>query len=371
MRSCNRAIVNFSKLLPIFSSMKGIVKTLYSVAVAAIVSAAVSCSSDKERDVYLKSLDLEIETLSYVDSLNIDQYDLFQANSVVKTKDDRLILSTTEGGYKLLIINLANPEEYFFGIRRGRGPGEMVQGGSLHKRGEDAYLYDLDNAICIRIDCSETIRQKTIVADTVGIFTQGTSKPVYMTTCGDDGFISGNMSDLSMWYSYYDAHGNILSGIPKFECDGFEGDRLLSLLLSSKYVSNPAGTKVCVVSVAEPILSFSDVHSGILTEYRRYDLSGSGDGTPYYGPDAISAFHGIAADNRNVYVIYSGHKLQNDVLPVNECNHLIVYDWDGTPIRHFKLNRNVSSIHIDGDDLWCTSTYPESCVYRFKLPPLK
>ena len=139
--------------------MNGIIKTLCPVAVAAIVSAAVSCSSDKERDVYLKSLDLEIETLSYVDSLNIDQYDLFQANSVVKTKDDWLILSTTEGGYKLLLVNLANPDEYFFGIRRGRGPGEMVQGGSLHKRGEDAYLYDLDNAICIRIDCSNTIRQ--------------------------------------------------------------------------------------------------------------------------------------------------------------------------------------------------------------------
>ena len=88
MRSCNCAIVYFSKLLPFFSSMKGIVKTLYCVAVAAIVSAAVSCSSDKERDVYLKSLDLEIETLSYADSLNIDQYALFQANSVVKTKDD-------------------------------------------------------------------------------------------------------------------------------------------------------------------------------------------------------------------------------------------------------------------------------------------
>ena len=349
--------------------MNGIIKTLCPVAVAAIVSAAVSCSSDKERDVYLKSLDLEIETLSYADSLNIDQYDLFQAHDIVKTEDDWLILSTTKGDYHLLFINLAKPEEHFFGLRRGRGPGEMVQGDRIHKRGEYAYLYDVNNATCIRIDCSETIRQKTIVADTVAVFNQGTSKPVYMTTCGDDGFISGNMSDLSMWYSYYDAHGNILSNVPKFECDGIQDEeRLFSLMMSTFYVSNPAGTKVCVASVLTPSLSFSDVHSGILTEYRRYELAESESDYSYFMPDAKSRFNGISADDRNVYLIYSGRKLRNDVLPVDECNHLIVYDWDGTPVRHFKLNRNVSSIHIDGNDLWCTSTYPESCVYRFKLP---
>ena len=65
------------------------------------------------------------------------------------------------------------------------------------------------------------------------------------------------------------------------------------------------------------------------------------------GPDAISAFHGIDADDENVYVIYSGHKIRNDVLPSNECRHFIVYD---------------------GDTLWCASEYPESCVYRFELP---
>ena len=125
---------------------------------------------------------------------------------------------------------------------------------------------------------------------------------------------------------------------------------------------------MCVASVLTPSLSFSDVHSGILTEYRRYELAESESDYSYFMPDAKSRFNGISADDRNVYVIYSGHKLQNDVLPVDECVDLIVYDWDGTPVRHFKLNRNVSSIHIDGDDLWCTSTYPESCVYRFKMP---
>ena len=33
----------------------------------------------------------------------------------------------------------------------------------------------------------------------------------------------------------------------------------------------------------------------------------------------------------------------------------------------FYLNCNVCSIHVDGNDLWAASAYPESCVYRFVL----
>ena len=77
----------------------------------------------------------------------------------------------------------------------------------------------------------------------------------------------------------------------------------------------------------------------------------------------ISAFHGIDSDGENVYVIYSGHNM----LPANECRHLIVYDWDGNPAKHYLLNRNVSSVHVDGDNMWCASIYPESCVYRFEI----
>ena len=349
--------------------MKFFLKLMYSTAIAVIIAAIAACSSNKEHDRYLKSLGVKTEILSYADSFNIEQYDMFQVSTAVKMGDDWLILSSSKGDYNLLFVNLAGPE-HFFALRRGRGPGEMIQGGSLHKYGEAAFYYDVNNATCIRIDCAETINRQSLVADTVGIFNQGSSRPVYMTSCGPYVFISGNMSDLSTWYSCYDAIGRILSSVPSINCAGMSGmdeRRLSSLMLSSKYVSNPDGTKVCVANVPTASLSFSVVHSGKLTEYKRYeyDVSGTGD---YFGPDAISAFHGIDSDDENVYVIYSGHKMKNDVLPPNECRHLIVYDWDGNPAKHYLLNRNVSSVHVDGDNMWCASTYPESCVYRFEIP---
>ncbi len=348
--------------------MKFLLKSKYKAVIVAVTATITACSVNKERDLYLKSLDVETEILSYADSFNIEQYDMFQVGNVVKADDDWLILSSSKGDYNLLFLNLAVPE-HFFVIRRGRGPGEMIQGGSLHKYVGAVFYYNVNNATCIRIDCVETHKKQSLVADTVGIFNQGASRPVYMASCGSEFFISGNMTDYNAWYSCYDSTGRVLSSVPSLNCDGIprrDKMRLFSLMLSSKYVSKPDGTKVCVANVATASLSFSELHSGKLTEYKRYEYDASGNGV-YFGPDAISAFHGMDADDENVYVIYSGHKMKNDVLPANECRHLIVYDWNGNPVKHYLLNRNVSSVHIDGGSVWCASTYPESCVYRFEI----
>ena len=59
---------------------------------------------------YFRSLDVEAENLSYADSLNIEQYNLFQAHSAVKADDGWLIVSSSAGDYNLLFINLSGPD---------------------------------------------------------------------------------------------------------------------------------------------------------------------------------------------------------------------------------------------------------------------
>ena len=336
-------------------------------AIAAICTAmAMSCTSGT--DVYLRSLPCDLEELEAVDSINIDQFGLFQARKVVKINDDWLLLSTTKGNNHLLFLN-TKTLEYFYAIKRGRGPGEVVAGSSLQKFGDDATFYDLNNATCIKILVDATIQERKAVLDTIGIF-RGATKPVYMSICGKDKFISGNLSDDSVWYSCYDDNGNVLSSIGALNVKNFpkNGDRLVSRMLSSVYASNPEGTKVCVGNVFCPSLSFSQVQSGIMTEYKRYENQPEGMKANRISTETVGAFQGMDADKDRVCVIYSGHKLRNDILPSDECRHLIIYDWNGIPVRHYYLNRNINSVHVSGNCIYGTSTYPESCVYRFELP---
>lgn len=337
------------------------------ICIAAIMAVMLlSCSSEK--DAYLRSLKLDAEPLMVVDSINIDQYNLFQVSDVVKIDDDWLLMSTITGDYKLLFLNIFT-SEHFFAIRKGRGPGEMIGGNSLHECGGNALFYDSNSATCIRIDGRRTIEGRSLVVDTIGLFKDGPSKPIYMTSCGNGGFVSGNFADENIWYSYYDSTGRIHSSVAALDFEELsdEKDAIVSFSLSSKYASSPDGTKVCVVSVASPSLSFSHVSSGTLIEYKRWAVPPVGMVAGHITPEHTSTFSGIDADGKYVYLAYSGHKLRDDILPTEECNHLIVYDWDGNPVKRYYLNRNVSSIHVDGKDLWAVSTYPESCVYRFVL----
>lgn len=347
--------------------MTAVLNLIRSVIITAQVAVMMmSCSSEK--DAYLRSLCLEVEPLSAVDSVNIGQYDMFQVRNVVAIDDEWILMSAIKGEYRLLFLS-TKTSDHFFAIKSGRGPGEMINGNSLHKFGDDACFYDSNNATCIKIRLEETVRTHRLAADTIGLFKSGPSKPIYMTTCGQNGFISGNLIDENVWYSYYDATGRIYSSVDALGFKEISGDRdaKFSFSLSSKYASCPDGTKVCVASVASPSLSFSDVRSGSLTEYRRLSMPPVGMVAGHVTPEHTSTFMGIDADDSYVYLVYSGHRLRNDDLPTEECNHLVIYDWDGNPVKHYYLNRNVSSIHIDGNNLWAASTYPESCVYRFVL----
>lgn len=42
------------------------------------------------------------------------------------------------------------------------------------------------------------------------------------------------------------------------------------------------------------------------------------------------------------------------------------YDWDGNPLRHYVLDKEVERIAIKGDVLFGLSTYPEYRIYKFQ-----
>lgn len=334
----------------------------------AVVIATMSMSCSSENDSYLGSLKLTAEPLSASDSINIDRYDLFQVREVVKLDGDWLVMSSVSADYNLLFLNVTDSKHYF-ALRKGRGPGEVAQGSSLHKNAEAAVFYDWSSATCIKLRPDAFAKSGLYSIDTVAVFDSDFGKPTNLVSTGDGYFICGTLWDENTWYCSYNSRGEMLSSVPALEFEEMskERDRKMSFLLNSRYAVSPDGTKVCVANKVSPSLSFSRLGNGILTEYARKAIPPVGMTAGHINQDFVGGFYGLAADNNNVYVLYSGHGV-NGVLPPNECNHLIVYDWNGKPVKRYLLNRNVSSISVDGNSIWAASTHPESCVYRFVLP---
>lgn len=106
-----------------------------------LLAAVVSCTSPYADDPYLRGLKIREQTLSPVDSSDLDVYGYWQPRDVVNTYDGWFVISSSDNDYHLLFVNPVSGE-HFYAIRRGRGPGEIVSGADLHKSGNAIRYYD-------------------------------------------------------------------------------------------------------------------------------------------------------------------------------------------------------------------------------------
>lgn len=324
-----------------------------------------ACSSPYSDDVYLRTVKVSPQCLEATDSLDLEAFDYFQARSVIKADEDWLLVSEVAGDYNLLFLNKSNGE-YFRGFRRGRGPGEIVSGTDLHAFGGNARYYDFTMSRCLEICLEESIAARTVVCDTVADFSSG-ERPVYIASCSGGRFVSGCLTDRDSWYGLYDAEGKVLSKVRAIALDDMpeDNDRRISLMLSSRFVSDPSGNRVCVANVATPSISFAEIQGDELVEVKRIEIQPKGEYVRYTA-DNVSCFHGLCADRDNVYVLYSGRLMASREIPVNECEHLMVYDWEGGLKYHYILDHTVNSVSVSDGELYCSSTFPKERILVFK-----
>jgi len=334
----------------------------------ALAFCLVSCAPQGGNDRYLGSLGVDETELVAVDSVKLGEIVLDSPADILPIDGDWVVMSLMGGDNHLLFYDTSTNES-FFGLKKGRGPGEIVQGTSLHKAAEGhARFYDIDNGICVGFDLDKSVREKALALDTVCRFQYG-QRPAALTSCGK-GFVSGNLLDSETWYSYYDDAGKVISNVPALDFDelGDVRDIRLSFQMSSCYTSDPEGGKVCVASVMSPSLSFAQCKKGALKEFARIAFPPEGMEDGMMTDRSRVAFYCMKSDKDNVYVLYSGDKVMGGSLPAGECKHLVVYGWDGVPKNHYVLDKSICAFGIEGGKIVGCSSYPETMLHFFELP---
>ena len=337
-------------------------------AAAMLLAAVVSCTSRYADDPYLRDLKIGEQTLSPVDSSDLDMYAYWQPRNVVDTHGGWFVISSVEGDYHLLFVN---PEsgDHFYAIRRGRGPGEIVSGSNLHKFGEAVRYYDFTRTKCIELDIEKSIAARAAVCDTVGDFSKG-NRLVYLTSCGKDKFVSGCLADENYWYALYDRQGKFLSGVEAIEGLSKDRDSALSAMLSTQYSASPDGRHLCVTNLSTPTISFASVSGDRLQEAKRIQSTFDAE-KQAHGRTAKGYFNGVAADDNYVYILYSGRRIADREMLPNECSHLLVYDWNGNIKHHYVLSRPVCSISLTDDGFYAVSTWPSGKLLHFVLDAIQ
>ena len=321
---------------------------------------------------YLSSLSLKQENLTPKSTIDLATYDILQPVGIAKSGN--CLAVTDNGGSKHLIIIDENTGEHCELISKGRGPGEMV-GAMMAPYLDGVTLYDPSSSkTLVYIDLQKSMREGKACMDTLGRFVDSFSFPAKIVS-SRNGMIATVAGRKDVWYASLGREGQVLSfvGPPQYkELDEMDESRYFSFLVSSHITVSPDGDKVCCATSHAAALSFASLDDGgILSEYHRYELDPPeivrGDGFTAFSKSNKSCFRSPASDRDNVYLLYSGKPFDNADSPNYECNHLIIYGWDGSPKRHILLSDNVMSMAVDGNVLYGLSSWPDSRILVYDL----
>lgn len=335
---------------------------------------ACACSGNVD-DEYLASLPESERRLAPVDSLDLESIGVLSPAHMIKY-GRWVVFKESQTKYNLAIVNLDSHRK-MDAIPVGRGPGEMTLGDNLYLEGTGATLTDAYMLTMVSLDMSELKENYIPSLDTIGIF-----KPVKNAFSRlrkvKGGYVSPVPSNHTFgeetWYSLWDVDGYCSKPIPRPLIDGIEKTEQTtchSFYSSSVITVHPDKDRFCIGLVRMAALSFVMIENRNLKEVKRMEYNRP-ELYEYRGKTFIHAnraFSSITSDKDLVFLLYSGRK-RNDEIPEYEGNHIIVYDWSGNYVTRYFLSQNVMDIFIDGDELYCLSTYPSCKLYVYRLPEI-
>ena len=84
--------------------------------------------------------------------------------------------------------------------------------------------------------------------------------------------------------------------------------------------------------------------------------------------NTVQGFCGVDTDGEFVYLLYSGKSVEEvGLTAAHSGSHLLVYDWNGVPIVHYKLSKSLIGFSIGDGVLYGLSREKEPIVYTFLL----
>ena len=121
--------------------------------------------------------------------------------------------------------------------------------------------------------------------------------------------------------------------------------------------------------------SIFDISGNILHEKMRkiyYEpkvISMSGEMiSPAHDGEETKGFFSAESTEDHIYLLYSGRTRETQAELDSECSHLLVYDWDGNPVRRYELEKTINSIFLKDGKIFGASKYPKARIYVYDLP---
>lgn len=346
--------------------MKGLALLLISILMAAC-SAGQTAIIDPE--VHFRKVPVEV--VSVYSRIYLEKYDVLKPWDVLKKGNVYFVYDYGSRQNTLCKIDLEKGEVRK-GVGKGSGPGELQMIERLLLDGNDVTVFDGVKNERYKIVEGETDDSLKVVEYRhidVELVSYPTFRGEMMATKNHTG---------DAWIYLYNKGAEIGRGdFPHFsETDRLTMQERVSVFRNGQQKFSPDGTKLATCISNGCAIAMYDCSDSSLNE--RAMLA-------YYPPvfsltdydyqktalslDSRAGFLDVACTDKYVYALYSGRVLSDDLFTAYYGNHIFVYDWDGNPVKHYVLDKDLFMLNIDEDNgtLYGVSNDPEGCILEYKL----
>lgn len=313
------------------------------------------------------------------ETIDLDQYGILMPTWIARYQGSIIIKKLKADNS----VDILTPEGTVIPcVKMGRGPGELLLAGSVQVQGDSLFVYGVTEKKLLVLDLPGTIasREQVLLEERqMGSEKQTVSDqmvmPVNLQLYKDRIYGVGLYGDGSLC-AELSRDGAMLSGIPGAELEDSRVDDMARRVLNSGALLSisPDGTRIAAAYSMIAALSFADTQPELGVRWSRTFFQPSlkfpnTQGVVVgFGKDNASAFQGLQALNDKVLALYSGKDRENieDDDP-DHCRHLLVFDWDGNPLKRYELKEQLVSFYLEGEDLYGLAYYPAPRIFRFGM----
>ena len=108
----------------------------------------------------------------------------------------------------------------------------------------------------------------------------------------------------------------------------------------------------------------------IKDSYARYTPEGTTSGYSVVNDgDSPECFTDLAVTNNHVYALYSGRTFKEHRYSYRESSHLFIYDWNGKPVKSYRLDIPIVCFCIDEEEqkIYAIANLPNPTLVSFSL----
>jgi hypothetical protein len=288
---------------------------------------------------------------------------------VALMEDTILAIKTLKEDTLLTIINVLNGKTLKRMIRRGNGPGEMIMLKFCEQTNKNQlWIYDPNS------DKVHFIDHQVIMTDTLyktASFQHEIDYLFKIDTC----FISSGISVKNYRFQIFDSKGNTINTCLNYQkAEKYKNlpDHVYSTGFQGPYTIHPDNNKFAFATVMSGSIQIFDFVNNVIQP--KVDLFfwdpmlEERNGVCLIDYQTKRGFDGIDSNQQFIYTLYSNKMLAD---PDRTCSHLLVFDWNGNPIKRYLLDTPVSAfcINSQGTKLYGIAFTPDTTIVQYDLQP--